>query len=238
MDYQPNPNSNISKILNIIPTDSVISLTELKNRLTKKEKSFPLDSVYVHTKFLAKKGIIFIAKIDGENNYSQNKNLLDSIAPSQTEIFKTPINKKKKLSRSKQVLIYCQQHVGKRISSKEVRAKCGKNANDSAPLDNLKRLKDGGYIQLIPDTSPYEYLVLPEIKTIEKIPRNNSLPSVIQKKNHIPEQQTLEKMQSNIANMSLSDIVSDYVRLQQENQRMKDALQRMGMEFLQLGIME
>lgn len=234
MSYEPTPGSNIAKILTAIPPKKEISYSELKRKLIDTYPDFPADSIYVHTRFLEKKDVLTIQKVDGEKVF---KRKIDT--PTQNELI--PIETKSRPSgwgeKPLCVLKYCQERVGKRVSSRAIREHCGKNVNDTAPLDALKRLRDGGYIQLIPETSPYEYLVMPDIKPLSKIPKvsnKNPTTSVIQPKTP----QIEENINKSLANMSISDILQDYVRIQAENQRLKEGLQRMAMEFIHLGIIE
>lgn len=232
MSYQPKPGSNIETILNAIPKNRAIAYDKLKEILLKNYPDFPIDSIYVHTKFLRNKNLVTIDEENGHKIFSRT-------GPQQNELLPAVRNTRPADYGSKPlcVLHYLQERVGKRVLSRDVQLHCGKNNKDTSPLDALKRLRDAGFIQLIPDTSPYEYLVLPDIKPLSKIPRKsngNPTNSIIQPKTPKIE----ENINKTLANMSISDILSDYVRLQNENQRLKEGLQRMGMEFLQLGILE
>lgn len=228
MSYQPKPGSNIEKILTAITTNRPISYDNLKLALIKKSADFPTESIYIHIKFLVKKGLVEVSEQNGQKYFSR---------PGSKQAELLPVKPAEYRSRSLCVLAYLQRHVGKRVVGRDVQSHCGKTNKDTGPLDALKRLRDEGFIQLIPDTSPYEYLVLPDIKPLSKIPKKskgNPTPSIIQPKTP----QIEENINKSLANMSISDILSDYVRLQNENQRLREGLQRMGMEFLQLGILE
>lgn len=236
MDYKPDPNTNIGKIYKYIPFDRKISSKQLKARLLKKT-DVPVDSIFVHTRFLAKKGLIEILKEDGEKLFTRTDPDKRSNQLALTNMEPDKLERKNWGKRQQATLNYCKEHVGKRIKSSDVVEIVG---HTSGVRDQLTRLRKAGIIQYIQGTSPYEYLVLPEIKTIDKIPTNKQLknglvsPSVVK-----PQTQTAEVNGSqNIANMTMGEILEDYMRLKVENERLREGLQRMGMEFLQLGILE
>ena len=251
-EYVPEPNSNIGLILNNIPKNKVITRTELKKILSKKVKDFPVQSMYVHIKFLKEKNLIFEVKKDNESYYSKTESIVNKIAHQEDFFSKSSFGEdsdenneqlestEKKSNKSICVLKYCQSKIGKRIISKEVVRHCGKSIKDTAPLDALRRLREAGVIQRIPDTSPHEYLVLPDIKPLNKIPtilqsQSKNLTNSVIQTNSPPK---AKNMHQDLANMTISDILKDYVEVKAENQRLKESLQRMGIEFLQLGILE
>lgn len=202
-------------------------MTNLKALLKAKYNTVPLESIYTHIKFLKKKNLISVTK---EGNTRVFHKIDDDSQLSLIPSKRSPYYRKKWFC----VLEYCQQHIGKRIVSRAVVAQCGNSNKDTAPLVALKRLEEAGVIQLIPNTSPYEYLVLPDIKPLTKIPGKIKTPSVVQPQ----KQQNTSMNNHNIANMTMGEILEDYMRLKVENERLREGLQRMGMEFLQLGILE
>lgn len=228
MSYTPKPDSNIGKIYALIPSNRQITKKQLLETLTK-ETDVPVDSLSVHTRFLNEKNVIKIDVVNGETVYTR------SYPTDQKTITKQPENKRGDVMIA--VLNYCKEKVGKRIKITDFEEAVGKDVSVAALL---RRLKLGGYIQFIEDTRPYEYLVLPEIKTIDKIPtvnqleKRDDLPSVIN-----PQRQAAPVVDNNnISNMTVGEILQDYMRLKVENERLREGLQRMGMEFLQLGILE
>jgi Fe2+ or Zn2+ uptake regulation protein len=232
LSYQPNKNTNIGKIYSIIPSDRSITQTQLKTILAKKWPEIPFDSVYVHFKFLAKKGLIVIQKEKDVTSYIRTSN------EQTTMEFKK--GKENRGSKQQQLLDYVKQYVGKRISTQQVVLTCGRNLRDNGPRDMLKRLEDSGFIQRIEGTLPIEYLVLPDIKGIDKIPTKRQIketqPKSVITKQSVPIE--TNDLQQKIANMTMSEILESFIELKQENLRMKEALQRMGMEFIQLGVLE
>lgn len=237
--YSPDPNSNIGQIYAIIPNNKAVTAHELQQILSNINPDFPIKSVNTHLRFLEQKGLVFRQRFEGLSYFSREKGKQKKeveVEELEPQHFISEVTKGKKMTLGGQVLEYCKKYVGKRVSSSAIREYLG--ATNTGYLDILKRLREANVIQLIPNTSPWEYLILPDIKVLDKVPTKKDLgltntPSIIHKHENIE-----PEIKNNIANMSLGDILSEYVVLKQENQRLREALERMGMEFIQLGILE
>jgi predicted transcriptional regulator len=239
MSYAPKPGSMIDHIFKIIPNNRPVQISEIKSLLHKKHPHINTTSVSTHLNFLASKGLVFREQsgpsgfyVYSRSPFETSSKQLDLVETEQAEFSMD-------VSRAKCTLLFCQRHVGKRIVSRKAVEACGKSKKDTAPLEALRKLKETGYIQYIEDTLPYEYLVLPEIKTLTKIPIVNkkTLPSIAQPRQEL-QPQIPQLLQNNIANMSITDIISEYMTLKHENQRLKESLQRIAVEFVQLGLAE
>lgn len=225
LSYIPTPGKNIDKIYQLIPLGKKITNSELIKILAKKHPDIPINSLHNHTKFLAVKNLIERVKKDGEFCYRRLVNGKSKLAA--LESYPT---------RSICALNLLQDHIGKRITGKMILEHCYDNKKQGTPYDLLAKLSMAGYLQFIEHTRPKQYLVLPEIKTLDHIP-NNLKPvklNVSKQEEEIVERDNAEVMKPNFTDMSLGEILDDYMGLKQENQRMKDSLQRIANELFQL----
>lgn len=212
MSYSPTPGSDIAEVYNCI-TDKPQSIPTILVKLQTKNRKFPTNSISVHLRYLIKKGLVDKTV----NGYLRNN-------------FK-PDNKPR--SKSLQLLLYCKSKIGKKVNSREmIDSCCNGNIKDTVPATILKQLSLMGVVNRIEGTRPLEYLVLPEIKTIDKISYSKDLT--------LPKQETIHKIEpnDNIADLSIGQILTEYVALKDENRRLRDALQRIAHELYQVGEVE
>ena len=92
--------------------------------------------------------------------------------------------------------------------------------------------KQGG-VQHIDDTYPFQYLVLPEIKIMDR-------KGLVPVKQETKKQEKTQKIEpkDNIADMSIGQIISEHIALKDENRRLREALQRIAHELYQIGEVE
>ena len=207
MGYLPEAKSNIGKIYALIPSQP-ISLDDFRILLKKHHPEVPLNSIHIHIKFLAKKGLIAITNNNGIYYYSKIEE--------KTEV---------KLTKGDRLLDYLKANIDKEFAAKDLTDKFSTAKNDFSIYACLRTLnKQGGVKQLA--TLPKTYLVLPQIVSIDKISKA-ALPAKQEKpKGPIP--------QVNIANMTIAEIMTDYVQTKQENQQLKTSLQRLANELFQI----
>lgn len=216
MSYLPTPGSNIAQLYECISEKKQTNV-EIINRVRLKHPNFPIPSASIHLRYLIKKKLV----IKRNKLFSRNiKNV--KIANNVSTA---------KISKSQCVLQYCKQKIGKKVTSKELVKHCCDRPNDTAPSTALNGLKAMGVVSRIEGTSPYEYLILPEIKIIDNI--RTTLPA-------IKTQKTIERIEpkDNIADLSIDQILTEYVSLKDENRRLKEAMQRIAHELFQVGEVE
>lgn len=220
MSYLPTLNTNIAKIYDCIP-DKTINLTELIELVALKHPAIPSKSIHIHAKFLSVKKLVEKSTKNGTFCYRKiNKNSPKALP---------------KTNRSDCVLLYCKSKIGKKITGAILLKHCFGGKQTSTPFNALKKLSDSGYVQFIDGSKPKAYLILPEIKTIDRIPyKVKPITSVMVKHKEVIEKTNVEVMKTSITEMSIGEILDDYMSLKQENQRMKDSLQRMANELFQL----
>jgi len=228
LSYQPKPGSNIDLIYHCLST-TFRAYDEIKKILAERYPQVPENSLHTHLKFLCTKKLVAKVAKSGVSHYK----LTSTPEPlPQMELIEH------KHSVSQCVLDCCKAHVGKRIKSGIIKTQCGNHDADNAPLTLLKRLKDNGYIQLIPDTRPYEYLVLPEIKTLDKMGDIKDKKTPIKDTVTKEEKYNVGKKEKTIADMSIGEIVQGYMTMEVENTRLREALQRIAHELVQIGEIE
>ena len=211
MSYIPTPGSNISQIYDCI-SDKKQTVDQLANKIQSKYPHIPIGSIHTHLKFLIKKKLVILK--DYYYFLSGNK----------------PENDNKPQSKSLTVLLYCKSRIGKKVSARKMIDECfDGNASDTAPATTLKQLALMGGVSRIEGSRPLEYLVLPEIKTIDRISYSKDLT--------VPKQETTNKIEpnDNISDLSIGQILTEYVALKDENRRLRDALQRIAHELYQVG---
>ena len=211
MGYLPEAKSNIGKIYALIPSQP-ISLDDFRILLKKHHPEVPFNSFHVHIRYLAKKGLITITKNNGIHYYSKIEEKIEE----KTEV---------KLTKGDRLLDYLKANIDKEFAAKDLTDKFSTAKNDFSIYACLRTLnKQGGVKQLA--TLPKTYLVLPQITSIDKISKA-ALPAKQEKpKGPIPH--------VNIANMTIAEIMTDYVQTKQENQQLKTSLQRLANELFQI----
>jgi len=213
--YTPMPGSNIALIYELIG-DDFITAADLHKSLQKKHPSFPIASVSTHARFLKEKGLI-------ETKDGKYRRL--------SSVEETNSNKPISL----QTLEYCKARIGKKITAKEATEVVSPdNLRSSGPATNIRILADSGFLQEIAHTVPRQFLVLPEIKTIDRISRR----SIKSPKQELSVQTKSVQKANDIANLSIGEILSEFVNLKQENTMLREALQRIAHELQKVGEVE
>jgi hypothetical protein len=221
--YSPTPESNIYWIYSSLKTKPT-SLDKLQDKIRMSHPLIDERSIATHLRFLIKKGLVVKSKENGKNHYAKSNGI---VAPAKT-----------KGTSSTRVLDYCKTMIGKHVDSVSIKLRCGFSKKDTAPATMLGILAKNGYLQKIDGHTPYSYLVLPQIKTCEKIPSaytKNPIAKTDEKQISLSPAQT---EQVNIANMSMGTILQEYVTLKMENTRLREALQRIAHELVQVGEIE
>jgi len=224
LSYLPKSETHIGKVYKVLSSEFV-SAPDLRSVLENRYPNFPSKSLHVHLKFLIKKTLIEKKKISGEVRYRKcetSNNLITS----------EPVK-----SMTSLILAYLKSHIGKKITGRELVNKIYKGKESSLPFDILSKLGKAKYIQVVSGSSPREYLVLPAIKTLDKIPAKlNPINSLIPAKSNKEEKvEQIKTTTINITDMSIGEILTDYMYLKEENSRLKDSLQRIANEVLLIG---
>jgi hypothetical protein len=212
--YSPNPQSNIGKIYSVLPINDFHSIALITTNIKERFPTIPLNSIGTHLKFLVKKKVIERRAINGSYAYRMISGKIEN-----------------KRNVRQQILEMIQGRIGKKVSARGLRLLCALDSNNTAPYDILKALSGHNFIQAIPDSNPTEYLVLPEIKTIDKVPKLEKSYEVIT--TGIKQPEVIEP-KLNISDLTIGEIVADYMSLKQENKQLRDSLQRIANEVLQL----
>ena len=214
MSYLPKEGTNIAKVYDCI-TDEKQTAAQIMVQIKKSFPAYPLLSVGTHLNYLVKKKVI--KKIGAEY-------ILVGGA------IQTP---PKQATVKSRIIEYCNSHIGKKVTSNQIRFELGIVETSSAPNVILKELYGQGGLQLVGDTHPLQYLVLPEIKIVDS-------KGLVPVKKETKKQEKAHKIipKDNIADMSIGQIISEHIALKDENRRLREALQRIAHELYQIGEVE
>lgn len=224
MSYSPTPGSNISQIFDCV-SNKKQTVDQLINKMQSKYPHVPINSVHTHLKFLIKKKLVILK----DYYYFLNSDEQDS--------------DNKPQSKSLSILFYCKARIGKKVNSREmIDSICDRNIKDTTPATVLKQLYLMGVVRRIEGSRPLDYLVLPEIKTIDRISYSANLPAI--KQTNKPAIKQTKKVEpkilpnDNISDLSIGQILTEHLALKDENRRLRDALQRIAHELYQVGEVE
>jgi hypothetical protein len=209
LSYSPRPGSNIAQIYACI-SGKPQTKAEIIAKLQLQTPKFPAASVPEHLRFLIDKALI----VNNDGLFSK---------PATTS--------KPPTSKSQCYLTYCKKHIGKQVKSKDLATHCcNGNTADTGPAGFLSALAAMNGATRVDEIKPYRYLILPEIKLIDKV-TNTKLPATK------PPQETQQnvKHNDNIADLSIGQILSEYVSMKDENRRLRAALQRIAHELYEVG---
>ena len=213
MSYIPLPGSNIWKILQVISNEPQ-SIKEIKNHIDLKYPEVPYNSLHTHLNFLEKKHVIQSNLINGSRCYQ--------LRGSSTSI----VNVEPSLPY--QYLNYLKSRVGETLTAQDLNEHFKRKKSDSLPATLLGKLKAQGGLKLLPNTKPYQYVILPEIEHIIKIDWRRG---DTRQKNEVVKSPNIDDTK-NIASMSIGDILTNYVNLKEENSRLKAVLRRIASELM------
>lgn len=136
---------------------------------------------------------------------------------------------KPEMSINEKMTAYLQTQVGMAVKRKDVIAACGQSTSYSSLW---KYATEQNLVQEIPKTKPTEYLIMPAIREINKISYSRPRNKREKKKQELMEPEVKPNGKSiDIANMSLGEILQHYIEVKNENDRLKDALQRIAHEL-------
>lgn len=217
LSYLPNPDTNIGKIYSLLLSSEYWSYKVLKKEIQKKYPQMPTGTIHVHLNFLLEKNVI-------------KKKIIDNIACYKKIGGEIKNNNKTRQGlqngTSIKILDFLKSQIGKKVSASIIKSEL--DIQSTIPHDVLRRLSNSGYIQEISHTNPKAFLVLPDIKTLDHLPYKNekSNPSVITKN-------TVEviKPEGDIQDLTIGQIINEFIKLKQENQHLKDALRRIAGEL-------
>ncbi len=208
--YTPEPGSNIEAVYNAINCEPKTAY-EIKQTLKLSNPQVPDNSISTHLRYLVKKDVVI----------------------KEGDEFRRPSDKDS-LPMTQQILLYCKKHIGQKVTSTRIREELGFKKTESAPASVLGVLQKIGVVQLIPNTRPFEYLILSEIKALDSVP----YAKVKKQKEIATKESVVEQRQDDIANLSIGQILTEYVTIKQENLRLREALQRIAHELVQVGELE
>ena len=214
MSYTPQPNTNIWKLYQALTTEFQ-SIKELTAKIVSRFPDFPKGSQSNHLQFLVDKKLVERRMVDNFYHYRLINN-----QPKQ-EILSLP-----KDTLTNQYLEYIKSRVGETVTAKQICSHFHRPEKDSAPATILGRLQLMGGIQVIENTKPYQYLVLPEMEKIEKVNWNRNLKTgqVVKKQPQEPHK--------NIDNMTIGEMLTSYMSLKEENMRLRSVLRRLAAELM------
>jgi hypothetical protein len=234
----PGEGTNCYKIWQAISTDKFIKGTDI-DIIAKQNnggESVPNYSTHLHD--LNKRGLIKTKKIHG-SNYYKRLNSTD----------KPIISTEKKPTHSNLVLNYCKKNIGKTVSGKILINYF--QINSTSFYEYLNKLYELGALEIVQGITPKLFRIKPGIVNFNKIgspnriktdknkkTSNNSqldllVPSPIELETITPENQ----IAVDIANMSITQIFSDYTKTKQENFMLKQGMETIAHVLFQCGVL-
>ena len=209
MSYTPQKNTNIWKIYQSL-TDEFTGVQDIKKKATQLYPDIP-GGFTTHLNFLVGKKLVERRLINELYHYRLIKGESRELVVS-TE------------SLSTQYLNYCKSRVGQTVTAQELCSHFHKKLSDTSPGTILVQLKKMGVVQIVENTRPYQYLILPAIQDIDKVDWSKPKNGEVVKK---PPKET-----NDIANMSIGEMLTSYMSLKEENVRLKSVLRRLAAELM------
>jgi hypothetical protein len=148
------------------------------------------------------------------------------ITKSGSKYTKTTDTSNNKKSNATLILDYLKANIGKTVNARSIREDGSFKFSRTAISTELGKLAHANALERLPgEGKAFNYLIKPDVKTFEKIPS-------IKKSQEIVPQEFIPIPKDDIPSMTIGEIFGDYMRLKEENVKLKNALQRIYNEIL------